>query len=142
MTRVLIPLARGCEELEAVTVIDLLRRAQIEVVVPGLSRVDGQLHHRDVGCGEHVRQHRPTAVVEPPRVEVLAHPPRLDHLGDLLGQLRQARRRILEIIEPGDLGEEVVDRARPRHRGHRGRVDVPVRGDDQDGAWPRDRLTE
>lgn len=36
MTRVLIPLAEGCEELEAVTVIDLLRRAEIEVVTAGL----------------------------------------------------------------------------------------------------------
>jgi 4-methyl-5(b-hydroxyethyl)-thiazole monophosphate biosynthesis len=35
--RVLIPLAEGCEELEAVTLIDILRRAGVEVITAGLN---------------------------------------------------------------------------------------------------------
>lgn len=36
MKKVLIPLASGCEELEAVTVVDILRRAGIHVITAGL----------------------------------------------------------------------------------------------------------
>ena len=37
MPSVLVPLAEGCEEIEAVTIMDILRRAQVDVVSAGLA---------------------------------------------------------------------------------------------------------
>jgi len=39
MPKILIPMAQGCEELEIVTIIDLLRRAQFDVVTASLESV-------------------------------------------------------------------------------------------------------
>ena len=37
MSRVLVPIAEGSEELEAITVVDILRRAGVDVVIAGLT---------------------------------------------------------------------------------------------------------
>lgn len=45
MGKVLVPLAQGCEELEAVTIVDLLRRAGLTVVTAGLDNQPVQAAH-------------------------------------------------------------------------------------------------
>jgi len=47
MPKVLVPLAPGCEDIETVTIIDVLRRAQINVIVASL---DGQSVTAARGC--------------------------------------------------------------------------------------------
>ena len=46
MKRVVVPLASGFEEIEAITVINILRRAEVEVVVAGVA--EGPIEGR---CG-------------------------------------------------------------------------------------------
>lgn len=48
MPRVLVPLAEGCEEIETVTIIDLLRRAQIDVDTAALDG-NGVTGSHDIG---------------------------------------------------------------------------------------------
>lgn len=38
MVQVLIPIANGCEEIEVVTIIDILRRAKVDVVVTSVEK--------------------------------------------------------------------------------------------------------
>lgn len=45
MATVLVPLVTGCEELEAVTIVDILRRAGIEVVTAGLASAPVRASH-------------------------------------------------------------------------------------------------
>jgi len=55
VSKVLVPLANGFEEIEAMSIIDILRRAQVEVVIAGLGKkqVCGA-HGVKVQCDAHI----------------------------------------------------------------------------------------
>ena len=101
------------------------------MVLERFERVDGQLHHRYRRLGEGMHQDRPGAVIDAPAVEVGSHPRRLDHVGDLVGERGQSGCRVLHVEEFRREPVEIVDRPRIGHRGDGGRVDVPVRADDE-----------
>ena len=67
------------------------------MVVQLLVRVDGQLDHGDIRVGNGVHQDRPGAVVDAPGVDVGADPGRVDRVADLLGEVRQPRRGVLDV---------------------------------------------
>ena len=52
MSKVLIPLAPGFEEIEAVTIIDLLRRAEVDVTITGLENGLAVPHAKTAGANE------------------------------------------------------------------------------------------
>jgi len=80
MASVLVPLAQGCEELEAVTIIDLLRRAGIGVVTAGLDEQPvrgsrGTVLVPDATLNEAAKQRYDMMVLP-------GGPPGADHLND------------------------------------------------------------
>jgi 4-methyl-5(b-hydroxyethyl)-thiazole monophosphate biosynthesis len=91
MPKVLVPLAQGCEELEAVTIIDILRRAEIEVVTAGL---DSQVVVASRGVKlvpdmslEHALQEEYDMVVLPGGLGGMQNLAQDDRIGELLKQM-------------------------------------------------------
>lgn len=97
MPKVMVPLAQGCEELEAVSIIDLLRRAGIEVVTTGLDYAPVKGSHGitllpDMPLEEALKQTDFDMVVLPgglPGADHLDDDPRV---GDLLKQMLDSGR--------------------------------------------------
>ena len=83
MPTVLVPLASGFEELEAITIIDLLRRAGVEVVTAGLDDVAGASVTASRGT-VHIPD-QPLVAVLQQRYDMIVLPgglPGADHLRD------------------------------------------------------------
>ncbi len=84
---VLVPLAEGFEELEAITIIDLLRRAEIRVVVAGLSKGPirasrNTVHLADMSLDEALQQEFDMVVLPGglPGADILNADPRIHKL--------------------------------------------------------------
>jgi hypothetical protein len=110
---------------------------QREMIVERLQRVDRQLHDRHVGFRVEVGEHAPRAVVDPPLVPVEPAPDRLNRLRHLRRHVGRARRRIVEVEQRLRKPVKIVDGARPRHRRHRARPEIPVRRHHEHRPRPR-----
>jgi len=101
MKRVLVPLAEGFEELEAVTIIDMLRRAGIDVVVASLGDSPVAGSH-----GIRIAADTPLAALAEQEFDMIAMPggmPGADHLkkdpriAELIRHLRQQGKPVAAI---------------------------------------------
>ena len=92
------------------------------------------LHDRDVGVREHVHEHRPGPVVDPPAGGVDGDPDRIQELRHLDRELRVAGCRVLHPEQLVREAGEVVDRPGFRHGGDGDGIEVPVSRDGQDGT--------
>jgi hypothetical protein len=73
---------------------------------------------------------------------VQADPARLGHFDDFFREIGRTGRRVLESGQLGRKSVKIVDRARARHRRDRRRADEPVGGDDEQGARPRQLISQ
>src|SRR5205823_2602081 len=106
-----------------------------------LGLVDRELDDWNVRLGKDMAQHRPGAVVESPG-RVAADGERREELRDALGERRISRRRILDLEERAWESAEIVYCSRALHRGRGDLRDVPMRGDREDDARPRELRTD
>ena len=126
MKRVLVPFAEGFEELEAVTIIDILRRAHIEVVVASLAESPVTGSH-----GIRLAADTPLAALAEQDFDMIALPggmPGADHL--------KKDPRIAELVR------RLHDRGGPLPRSAPRRWSSQPRASSTDGARQLSRLPE
>src|SRR6185436_9215300 len=90
-------------------------RAEVEVEVGALGRVDGELEHGDVGLRKRVDEEGPRAMVEAPGL-IERDRARLHDLSDLFRNAGVAGRVVADVEELPRKSRKIVDGARARHR--------------------------
>ena len=106
-------------------------RAEFVVVARRLAGIEAQLHDRHVRLREHMREHRPGAVVQPPAL-VLLYIDWCNQLAHARREVRAAGCRVLKLKQLLREAAEVVNGARPVHRGDGRAARHPVGGHRED----------